>query len=84
METIIATSTDYLAICIGERSATLEQIRMLPTRMRQLHTWYKMQNGKLFGARYLDEDLHKGGDIVRVEFEHLYLSTIKLLSTSQS
>ena len=57
---------------LGKDLLLPKQTRMLPTRMRQLHTWYKMQNGKLFGARYLDEDLHKVGDIVWVEFEHLY------------
>ncbi|KAG2584011.1 hypothetical protein PVAP13_6KG256506 [Panicum virgatum] len=45
---------------LGKDLVAPEQIPKLPTRMRQLHSWYKMQKGKLFGASYLDEDLHKG------------------------
>ncbi|KAG2534049.1 hypothetical protein PVAP13_9NG227722, partial [Panicum virgatum] len=57
---------------LGKDLVAPEQIPKLPTRMRQLHSWYKMQKSKLFGASYLDEDLHKGEGRVWVDFEHLY------------
>jgi hypothetical protein len=57
---------------MGKDLVAPKQIPKLPTRMRQLHSWYKMQKGKLFGASYLDEDLHKGEGRVWVDFEHLY------------
>ncbi|KAG2562468.1 hypothetical protein PVAP13_8KG074601 [Panicum virgatum] len=57
---------------LGKDLVAPEQILKLPTRMRQLHSWYKMQKSKLFGASYLDEDLHKGEGRVWVDFEHLY------------
>ncbi|KAG2629994.1 hypothetical protein PVAP13_3KG472402 [Panicum virgatum] len=47
---------------LGKDLVALEQIPKLPTRMRY----------KLFGASYLDEDLHKGEGRVWVDFEHLY------------
>ncbi|KAG2577077.1 hypothetical protein PVAP13_6NG080030 [Panicum virgatum] len=47
---------------LGKDLVDPEQILKLPTRMRY----------KLFGASYLDEDLHKGEGRVWVDFEHLY------------
>jgi len=49
-----------------------EKIPMVPTRMRQLRSWYKTQKGAMFGVRYLDEDLHKEENIVWVKFKYLY------------
>jgi len=59
---------------LGKDLVPSEQIPMLPTRMRQLHSWYKIQNSAQFGARYFDEDLHKGENIVWVGFEQFYHS----------
>jgi hypothetical protein len=49
---------------LGKDLVDLAQILMLPTTMRQLHSWYKTQKGAIFGARYFDKHLHKVENIV--------------------
>jgi hypothetical protein len=49
-----------------------EQVPTLPTRLRQLHQWYKSQDSESFGARYKHEHFHKGASILWVRFEYLY------------
>jgi len=64
VETTFTSSTASPQFKMGKDLVEMEQIPMLPTRMRQLHSWYKKKKGVMFGVRYLDEGLRKGENIV--------------------
>jgi len=58
----------------GEDLVRPDQIPHLPTRMRQLHEWYKTQTGNMIGVFFKSSDIFKteGSATYWVEFSSLF------------
>jgi len=60
---------------LGEPLMWPELLDVLPTRMRELHTWYMKAAADgtiMIAARVKDEDLYRGAADVWIEFESLW------------